>query len=149
RRADRIPGSAPGCSGPDRACRDACPQPASAKKHGRAWAPPRGRGIFSRSHGATLRRPLPRSFPAARKEAAMSSRRGSLIARVMSRLNVGGPARQAILMAEALKEKGWETLLITGEVSPGEGSMESAARGRHLLPVKIESLGREVSLRSD
>ena len=52
---------------------------------------------------------------------------------------------QAILMTEAMREKGWQTLLVTGEISPGEGSMEEVARERGLRPIKIETLSRQLS----
>src|ERR1700733_14860706 len=71
------------------------------------------------------------------------------IARVIARLNVGGPATQAILMTEAFQKKGYRTLLLAGEVSRGEGSMESVARERGLPLIKINTMSRTVSARAD
>src|ERR1700757_2271463 len=51
------------------------------------------------------------------------------IARVIARLNIGGPAVQAILMTDAFRRRGYRTLLITGEVPSTEGSMEHLAHG--------------------
>jgi glycosyltransferase involved in cell wall biosynthesis len=79
----------------------------------------------------------------------MNSGRSFTIARVIARLNVGGPATQAILMTEVFQKKGYRALLLTGEVSPGEGSVESLANERGLHPVKINTLSRKLSFASD
>jgi len=42
------------------------------------------------------------------------------ILRIIARLNVGGPARHVVLLTEKLREKGWESDLVIGEVGPGE-----------------------------
>jgi len=47
------------------------------------------------------------------------------VARIITRLNVGGPAYQAALLNCRLPERGYETLLIHGQVSPGEDSFRS------------------------
>jgi glycosyltransferase involved in cell wall biosynthesis len=79
----------------------------------------------------------------------MNSGSSVTIARVIARLNIGGPALQAILLTEAFQKKGCRALLLTGEVSPGEGSLESLACERGLRPIKIETLSREVSSGAD
>jgi glycosyltransferase involved in cell wall biosynthesis len=71
------------------------------------------------------------------------------IARVIARLNVGGPATQAILMTDAFKKKGYRALLLTGEVAHGEGSMESLAQERGVRLIKIASLSRRLSAAAD
>ncbi len=50
------------------------------------------------------------------------------IARIITRLNVGGPAIQAIEMSARLEAHGCHTLLIHGRLGPGEGDM------RYLVP---------------
>jgi hypothetical protein len=65
------------------------------------------------------------SFRTANVESGVNSRRSFTIARLIARLNVGGPATQAILMTEAFQKRGYRALLLTGEVSPGEGSMDT------------------------
>lgn len=71
------------------------------------------------------------------------------IARVIARLNVGGPSTQAVLMTEAFLNKGYRALLITGEIPAGEGSMEGLARERGVVPWKIRTLSRRVSFGND
>ena len=75
----------------------------------------------------------------------MNFRSNFTIARVIARLNIGGPAIQAILMTEAFRQKGYRSLLLTGEVASGEGSMEYLAREREVGPIKISSLSRRIS----
>lgn len=67
------------------------------------------------------------------------------VARVIARLNVGGPARQAILLGERLDPRRFETTLVTGRVDPHEGDFLPAARDRGLDPVVIDGLGRAIS----
>lgn len=71
------------------------------------------------------------------------------IARVIARLNVGGPAIQAILMTEVLRQKGYRTLLLSGEVPPEEASMDYLARANNVTPVTICGMSRRISLFRD
>jgi glycosyltransferase involved in cell wall biosynthesis len=66
------------------------------------------------------------------------------IARVIGRLNVGGPAVQAIHLARRLDDEGFETLLLRGCESPREGSMDYLAEELGVEPVLIPSMHREV-----
>jgi len=79
----------------------------------------------------------------------MNSARTFTIARLIARLNVGGPATQAILMTEAFRKKGYRALLLTGEVPPGESSMEYLAYQRGVQPIKISKLSRKISAAAD
>ena len=79
----------------------------------------------------------------------MSSRSTFTIARVIARLNIGGPAIQAILMTEAFRQRGYRALLLTGEVAPGEGSMEYLANDRDVFPAKIGTMSRNISWSRD
>jgi len=54
------------------------------------------------------------------------------VACVITRLNVGGPVTQAGTVADRLRERGFETLLIHGALSPGEGDMS------YLIPPSVE-----------
>jgi glycosyltransferase involved in cell wall biosynthesis len=75
----------------------------------------------------------------------MNSSNHFTIARVIARLNVGGPAIQAILMTDAFLRKGYRSLLLTGEVAPGESSMDYLAQERNVVPIKINGLSRRIS----
>jgi glycosyltransferase involved in cell wall biosynthesis len=66
------------------------------------------------------------------------------IARVITRLNIGGPARQAINLTSALEPLGYETTLFHGTLGAGEGDMATAlAPGAHA--VFVPRLRRPIS----
>jgi|GEM_PF-158530 len=67
------------------------------------------------------------------------------VLRVIARLNVGGPALHVSYLTSELDKVGYETMLVAGRVSAGEGSMEYAARELGVEPVYIPSLQREIS----
>src|SRR5262245_17831503 len=46
------------------------------------------------------------------------------VLRVMTRLNVGGPSRQAIFLTRELKERGFDTRLVWGASGPREGTVD-------------------------
>ncbi len=79
----------------------------------------------------------------------MNSKHNLSIARVIARLNIGGPAIQAILMTEAFRQRGYRSILLTGEVPPGEGTMEYMALARDITPIKIGTMSRRISWQKD
>lgn len=66
------------------------------------------------------------------------------VARLITRLNVGGPAQHAILLAAALDETRFHSTLITGTAGRDEGDLASAARERGVEPVVVRELGRAI-----
>jgi len=62
------------------------------------------------------------------------------IIRIIARLNIGGPARNAVLLSQA-----WQTVLVSGEVGSGEGDMGYLAREKGFEPIIVPELGRELS----
>ena len=78
------------------------------------------------------------------KASALPVDRPIRVARVITRLNVGGPAQQAILLAAGLDRTRFRTTLITGVVGRDEGDLAPAARTRGVEPVVIPELGRPV-----
>ena len=79
----------------------------------------------------------------------MNSKHSLTIARVIARLNIGGPAIQAILMTEAFRQKGYRSMLLAGEVPATEGSMEYMALDRDTIPIKIGTMSRSISWHKD
>jgi len=71
------------------------------------------------------------------------------ILRLIARLNIGGPAIQAITLSSELSKDQYQTLLVCGSLSPGEGDMTYLAldKGVHLFNIK--ELGRNISLMDD
>ncbi len=71
------------------------------------------------------------------------------VMRVIARLNIGGPARHAVIVNDGLEQRGFETLLVHGSVGPGEGSLDELARARGLAMVRVPELGRRITLLGD
>lgn len=68
------------------------------------------------------------------------------VLRVITRLNVGGPAINASLLTTRLEALGFETLLVAGREGPAEGSILVLGRlAQDPRPRIIASLGRSVS----
>ncbi|MGQ0670858.1 MAG: glycosyltransferase family 4 protein [Actinomycetota bacterium] len=68
------------------------------------------------------------------------------VLRVITRLNVGGPARQAIFLTGAMPARGFPSQLVWGRVGPGEGQFDPPT-GMH--NTHIPWLRREMSPRDD
>jgi glycosyltransferase involved in cell wall biosynthesis len=66
------------------------------------------------------------------------------VARVIARLNIGGPAQHAILLAAGLDPTRFVTTLVTGVVGRGEGDFTGLAHARGVEPVVIPELGRAI-----
>ena len=66
------------------------------------------------------------------------------VARVIARLNIGGPAQHAILLAAGLDRTRFATTLVTGVVGRGEGDFSGMAHARGVEPVVIPELGRAI-----
>ncbi len=67
------------------------------------------------------------------------------ILRVIARLNIGGPAIQAVMLSEGLAARGFRTVLACGAVSAGEGDMGYLAREKGVKTYSVPSLGRNIS----
>src|SRR5258707_5813713 len=69
------------------------------------------------------------------------------VLRIIARLNVGGPARHVVWLAEGMKSAGYDTLLVAGVVPPGEDDMSYAAAAAGITPLILPEMSREVSLK--
>ena len=67
------------------------------------------------------------------------------ILRIIARLNVGGPAIQAVSLSSELPKDLYQTMLVCGKVSPWEGDMGYFAKEKGLKPIIIPRLGRKIS----
>jgi glycosyltransferase involved in cell wall biosynthesis len=63
---------------------------------------------------------------------------------VISRLNIGGAAIQAIYLTRLLSERGYETTLIRGTEEASEGTMDYLAEQLDVRPLRVPSLRRKV-----
>ena len=71
------------------------------------------------------------------------------ILRIISRLNIGGPAIHTILLTEGFDKGRFETVLVTGTVEKNEGDMFYLAEEKGVRPVFIPELGRALNIRRD
>ena len=67
------------------------------------------------------------------------------IVRIITRLNIGGPAQNAIFLSEGLNDHGFETLLITGKPKKSEGDMSYLLLNRKISLRIINELSREIN----
>ena len=67
------------------------------------------------------------------------------VTRIITRLNIGGPAMHTILLSEGLDRTRFETKLVFGKSEIGEGDMSEFARKKKLSLEYIPRLSREIS----
>jgi glycosyltransferase involved in cell wall biosynthesis len=67
------------------------------------------------------------------------------VARILTRLNIGGPAIQAATLSDRLRDRGFDTLLIHGRLADGEGDMSYLLRDRQVRTAYVPLLQRPVS----
>lgn len=66
------------------------------------------------------------------------------IARVLTRLNLGGPARQVLASDPLLVARGHELRVFTGRPEPGEGDLAEELERRGVRVVRLAGLGRAI-----
>ncbi|MBI2871160.1 MAG: glycosyltransferase [Candidatus Omnitrophica bacterium] len=66
------------------------------------------------------------------------------ILRIIARLNIGGPAIQAITLTQRLGPPRYESILVAGETARGEGDMSYLADGSSINLIKLRPLGRSM-----
>ena len=71
------------------------------------------------------------------------------VVRIIARLNIGGPALQALILTQELRGSRFSPYLITGIVGPDESDMTVSSSGKNGHPLVIAELGREISWISD
>jgi len=65
------------------------------------------------------------------------------VMRIIARLNVGGPAIQAITLTQELERFGYRTRLVRGVEDPAEGNMDYLAHERGVVPTLVSSMRRD------
>ena len=65
---------------------------------------------------------------------------------MIGRLNVGGPAIQALTLTRSLRARSYETVLVRGVEGPQEGTMDHLAVDLGVVPVRFASLRRELGI---
>ena len=62
------------------------------------------------------------------------------VVRVIARLNIGGPAIQAISLTALMQARGYATRLVRGTESADEGNMDDLARRMGVHPTLVASM---------
>jgi glycosyltransferase involved in cell wall biosynthesis len=65
------------------------------------------------------------------------------VLRVIARLNIGGPAIQAISLTALMQARGYATRLVRGSESADEGTMDDLAQRLGVEPTLVESMRRD------
>lgn len=71
------------------------------------------------------------------------------VMRIISRMNIGGPAVHVVLLNDRLDCDRYDSLLVTGTEGASEGSLRDLAVARRLRLAVLPELGREIALGSD
>jgi glycosyltransferase involved in cell wall biosynthesis len=72
------------------------------------------------------------------------------VVRIIARLNMGGPARHCMLLGHGLRDHGYETVLLAGDLDAGEVPLEGSPNGGPgFRIVHVPGLGRPPSPRDD
>ncbi|MBI3988606.1 MAG: GT4 family glycosyltransferase PelF [candidate division NC10 bacterium] len=71
------------------------------------------------------------------------------ICRIITRLNIGGPAQHVILLSAGLPREEFETLLVIGKEEEGEGSLFDLAMAKGCQPFLLPRLHRPIGLLDD
>lgn len=67
------------------------------------------------------------------------------VARVIARLNIGGPAQHVIHLTAGLARDRFESVLLSGREGPFEGDMRDLAARAGVQPIAVPGLGRRLS----
>ncbi len=66
------------------------------------------------------------------------------VLRIITRLNIGGPAQHVLFLADGMRAD-FETVLVTGAPDPTEGNMDDLAETLGVIPLRLPSLRRAPS----
>ncbi len=66
------------------------------------------------------------------------------VLRVIGRLNIGGPARHVVILADHLRSHGYTTRIVHGRLEPGEGSLEDLPRHAGVETTPLVAMGRRL-----
>lgn len=81
----------------------------------------------------------------------MQERNGMIkVVRIITRLNIGGPAMHVILLSSSLNSSGlYKDILVCGRVSESEGDMNYLAKEKGVRPLVVPELVRDIDLKND
>lgn len=71
------------------------------------------------------------------------------VLQLITRLNIGGPSIQVILLIKDLDKNRFESFLISGQENSSEGNMLDLLEEKEIKPIIISEIGREINWRDD
>ena len=71
------------------------------------------------------------------------------ILRIITRLNIGGPAQHTLLLTRDMQGELFQTQLITGSCAKGEGDMSYLAEELGVRPIVVKEMSREINFVED
>lgn len=83
--------------------------------------------------------------PAQKNKERIQAAAPKIVVRIVSRLNIGGPATHISILLRKLEPARFETLLIAGSLSPHEGDMSYLLDGQRDLIRTVPAMQREIS----
>jgi glycosyltransferase involved in cell wall biosynthesis len=92
---------------------------------------------------------IARGVPASASMADGAATSPIRVARVIARLNIGGPAQHVIHLTARLPRDRFESVLLAGREAPSEGNMLDLAARWGVQPIEVPGLGRRLSPTDD
>ena len=71
------------------------------------------------------------------------------VLRIISRLNIGGPATHVVLLNKGLDKTKYQSELVIGNISNNEGDMSYLIKPGDKKPIRIPELQREINIKND
>jgi len=71
------------------------------------------------------------------------------IINILSRLNIGGPSLHAVLLTKYLNNEDYESLIVSGCLSEGEGDMSYLLDGSATTHITVNTMTREIAIGDD
>ncbi len=66
------------------------------------------------------------------------------LVQIIDRLNVGGPTPYLLFLSRALESRGCRSLVVKGQVAPGEAEMEDVIRRSGIQPLEVHGFSRAI-----
>ena len=67
------------------------------------------------------------------------------VLRIIARLNIGGPARHVVILTEGLDKDKYDSILVYGDVTKGEGDMSGLAKKSGIRCVFLPEMSRSIN----
>lgn len=66
------------------------------------------------------------------------------LVQIIDRLNIGGPTPYLLFLSRALESRGYRSIVVKGQVAPGEDEMEDVIRRSGIQPLEVRGFSRAI-----